>query len=265
MRAGEVYIDAVTVPSGRRPVNSDTVERLVESIGKIGLQQPISVWSPDSETVVLVAGNHRLEACRRLDMHKVPAVFVDMDERQRRMWEIAENLHRAELTVLERDEQVSEWIKLAATISRQPDEKIGRGRPEGGRASASREINVSEPDARRAEQVASLTPEAKDAARETGQADNRSALLEAAKQAPERQADYLRDRAASKRTRNALDDKMTKEDANERLAEWLAENSHGEQWATLSALIYAAGYTPLGKAFNRLVGTPVFDSSEAGR
>ncbi len=29
------------------------------------------------------------------------------------MWEIAENLHRAELTALERDEHVAEWIALA--------------------------------------------------------------------------------------------------------------------------------------------------------
>jgi hypothetical protein len=28
------------------------------------------------------------------------------------MWEISENLHRAELTVLERDTQVARWIEL---------------------------------------------------------------------------------------------------------------------------------------------------------
>lgn len=112
MRTGEVYIDAVTVPSGRRPLNAETVDRLVESIGKIGLQQPISVWSPDSETAVLVAGHHRLEACRRLDMHKVPAVFVDMDELDRELWEIVENLHRLDLTKEQRDQQIRRYAEL---------------------------------------------------------------------------------------------------------------------------------------------------------
>jgi hypothetical protein len=28
------------------------------------------------------------------------------------VWEFAENLHRAELTVLERDEQIAKWIRL---------------------------------------------------------------------------------------------------------------------------------------------------------
>lgn len=86
------------------------------------------------------------------------------------MWEIAENLHRAELTALERDEQVTEWIKLADEVSRQVDAKpkSGKkgGRPEAGTRKAAREIGVSEPDARRAVKVASLTPEAKEAARE---------------------------------------------------------------------------------------------------
>jgi ParB/RepB/Spo0J family partition protein len=191
MKLGTVYADAVTVPEGRRNVDPAAVDRLVESISAIGLQQPISVWAPDANTAVLVAGRHRFEACKRLDWFEIPAVFVDMDERERRMWEISENLHRAELSTLERDEQVAEWIKLAAGLSRQHDEKLGR--PEGGRAKASREIGVSEPDARRAEKVASLSDEAKEAAREHGLDDNRKAMLQAARETtPEAQVQALR-------------------------------------------------------------------------
>ncbi|GLK71276.1 hypothetical protein GCM10017643_13910 [Ancylobacter dichloromethanicus] len=104
-------------------------------------------------------------------------------------WEISENLHRAELTKLERDEQISRWVELIELkrISRQPDEKIERGRPESGVAAASRELGISEPDARRAVNVASLSDEAKEAAREHGLDDNRTALLEAAKAPPQRQ------------------------------------------------------------------------------
>ena len=114
MKLGTVYADAVTVPDGRRNLDPAAVDRLVESISAIGLQQPISVWAPDANTAILVAGRHRFEACKRLNWFEIPAVFVDMDERERRMWEISENLHRAELTTLERDEQVAEWIRLAS-------------------------------------------------------------------------------------------------------------------------------------------------------
>lgn len=264
MRTGEVYIDAVTVPSGRRPLNPDTVDRLVESIGKIGLQQPISVWSPDSETVVLVAGNHRLEACRRLGEHKIPAVFIEMDERQRRMWEIAENLHRAELTALERDEQVAEWIRLSAEkVSQDGTPKGGQQPAAKGVRAAEREIGVRKNDASRALQVASLTPEAKEAARETGQDDNRTALLDAAKQAPERQAQFLRDRSAT-REQNAREDRDLAEEAAEKVAELLAEHIPGHLWDGLKANLNAAGSRNIAKALNRLIGVSVFDNTAAG-
>lgn len=37
-----------------------------------------------------------------------------VDEIEAEMWEIAENLHRAELTVLERSDQIARWLELAA-------------------------------------------------------------------------------------------------------------------------------------------------------
>ncbi|GAB4063951.1 hypothetical protein KHC28_14250 [Ancylobacter sonchi] len=86
------------------------------------------------------------------------------------------------LSKLERDEQVARWIELIELkrVSRQVDEKREVGRPESGVSAASRELGISEPDARRAVNVAALSPEAKEAAREAGLDDNRSALLDAA-------------------------------------------------------------------------------------
>jgi len=93
------------------------------------------------------------------------------------MWEISENLARAELTVLERDQHVAEWVKLAWVVSVQSEQKPKRGRPEGGVRAAARELGVGERDAQRAAQIDRLTPEAKDAAHTTGLDDNRTALL----------------------------------------------------------------------------------------
>jgi hypothetical protein len=126
----------------------------------------------------------------------------ECDEIDAELWEIAENLHRAELTVLERDTQVARWITLKKKSDekgdlRQPDAKPQGGRPEGGVRAAAREIGVSEPDARRAIKVAKLSDEARRVAREVGLDDNRTALLAAAgKETPEEQAEALRERAA---------------------------------------------------------------------
>jgi hypothetical protein len=65
-------------------------------------------------------------------------------------------------------------------------------------------LQISEPDARRAIKVASISNEAKAAAREVGLNINRTALLEAAKQAePKKQVETIRSRA--KKPKSLLD------------------------------------------------------------
>ena len=159
---------------------------------------------------VLVYGRHRVEALRRLGLRGTEFVFIQPGDVDAELAEISENLHRAELTVLQRDEQIARWIELTnpfrwpnprdpeRSVSRQVDAK-SVGRPEGGTRAASRELGISEPDARRALKVASLSPEAKTAAVEAGLDNNRTALLDAAKEpSPERQVAALekRERAA---------------------------------------------------------------------
>ena len=49
------------------------------------------------------------------------------------MWEISENLHRAELSQMERDNLVAEWERLTGKeVLRQLDAKPQGGRPQGG-------------------------------------------------------------------------------------------------------------------------------------
>jgi len=189
-----LFIENITVPAQRaRGLNTEAVDRLAESVKRIGLQTPITVRYDDaSGDVILVAGLHRLEAARRLGWETIPAIYTDGTPDEARMWEIAENLHRADLSQLERDEHVAEWIALAERISAQVAPKMDRGRPEAGINKAARELGVDRTDAQRAVKVAGLAPEAKEAARDAGLADNRTALLQAAKEPPERQAEALR-------------------------------------------------------------------------
>jgi len=90
--------------------------------------------------------------------------------------EISENLHRAELTALERDKLVAEWVELTGEKVPQSGAVCsgGRGNKEGIREAA-RQLPVSgdtekarEHQIARALKVASLSPEAQDAAREVG-------------------------------------------------------------------------------------------------
>ncbi len=158
-----------------RALDRQSVERRKESISRIGLRTPISVRSGE-QGWTLVAGRHRLEACIELGMDEIPVVAETGLEFEARLWEIAENLHRAELTALERAEHISQWIRLRdQTAERRPcgqaDDKLGqvgpvselnkaapaapvlapggRGR-EGGIRAAARELGISRTGARRA-------------------------------------------------------------------------------------------------------------------
>lgn len=234
----------IHVLPGRRALNESTVIRLMESIERIGLQSPPSVRIVDEMVIdgvkegsvpVLVAGRHRLEAMRRLGHMWITCVVLNISDVDAELTEISENLHRAELTVLQRDEQIARWIDLTTVreeseVLRQLDAKpeaTKSGRPEGGVRAAARELNLSEPDARRAVKVAALSPEAKVAAVDAGLDDNRSALLEAAKQTePERQVVVLRDwKQEAKRLKDVNKDlrgKIEARDAMERVDARLA-------------------------------------------
>lgn len=59
-----------------------------------------------------MARRSRLGAIRRLGWQKIKALVLGGDERDAKLWEIAENQHRAELTVLERSKHVADWIRL---------------------------------------------------------------------------------------------------------------------------------------------------------
>jgi ParB-like chromosome segregation protein Spo0J len=230
-----IPLDDVHVAAGRRSLQPDRVSDLAESIRTLGLLSPIGVrWveggeeGSDSDEPAgfyrMVFGLHRLAAVRELGWKEIPCRVLfsssaealgeshvpDMSDDDRHAWmvEIAENLHRAELTALERAEHIASWLRLKWGVSqaaqasqeaakrpsapadaaakpgetaRRPSEagERARGRPTGGRSAAAREIGVSEPEARRSEKIAALPTPAKEEAKSLGLDDNQAALLRA--------------------------------------------------------------------------------------
>jgi ParB-like chromosome segregation protein Spo0J len=180
--AQQLRLGTIEARNGRRPVNQGAVDRLAESMAEIGLQQLITVKRKEigeGGGYWLVTGAHRLAAARQLGWETIPTYIVQMSDRDARLWEISENLHRAELTVGERADQIAEWISLTDTseVSTQVVSNPQGGRPEGGTRAAARELGVNREEARRAVRIASIAPEAREAAREAGLDDNQSVLL----------------------------------------------------------------------------------------
>jgi ParB-like chromosome segregation protein Spo0J len=120
-----------------------------------------------------------------LGWEDIPAVVSDGTETEAKMWEIAENLHRADLTVTERSEHIAEWIGLyekedKEEVLTQVASKPKGGRPEGGVRAASRDLGIELTEAQRAVKIAGLPDEVKKAAKDAGLDDKQSALLHGA-------------------------------------------------------------------------------------
>lgn len=211
----KIDIGTIYVGPRQRTVNADRVAALAASIKDIGLLTPLTVRIvPEMEidgeinecVPVLIAGRHRMEALSKLGIESAPCIEIESDDIDAQLWEIAENLHRAELTALERDQHVAKWIELSEQRKvSQPATPGGKQPSAKGVRAAERELGIKRDDASRALKVASLSDEAKEAAKETGLDDNRTALLEAAKAPAQQQATVIHQIAARKSAPLAAD------------------------------------------------------------
>ena len=101
-----------------------------------------------------------------------------------RKWEISENLHRADLTALERADQTAEWIELTNQERKDKPAQLGPVSKKGGRGNtggvnaAVRELDIKRTQAQRAVKIATISSKAKAAIREAPSIrNNQSALL----------------------------------------------------------------------------------------
>lgn len=178
-------IDAIFIPDRLRKISENSVSALIDSIRTIGLQTPITVRfakSINDDGVVLVSGRHRLEACKRLGADAINCLMFNGTDVEAELWEIAENLHRSDLTVLERADHTARWVALTEGKLAQLAPVSGRGRiegrgNEGGLRAAAREFGIDRTQAQRAIKIADLPIPAKEAARQAGLDNNQKALL----------------------------------------------------------------------------------------
>ena len=120
-----VSVNDVRVPERHRSLDPHTVKGLVDSFIKIGQKTPIDFYW-DGNTPVLIAGRHRLEAARTLDWPTIDAVEMEAEPFRRSLWEIDENLMRAELTEIERGEHLNRRKEIFE--ARRSTEKIPTSR-----------------------------------------------------------------------------------------------------------------------------------------
>ena len=92
----KLRISEIIVPKGRRAVNYAKVLEIAESIRIVGLLNPISV----DRKKRLIAGAHRLAACKLLGIKVIECIVRDYDELRSDLAEIDENLVRNDLDAI---------------------------------------------------------------------------------------------------------------------------------------------------------------------
>lgn len=86
----QIPIYQINVNAGRREADPEAVQKLADSISKVGLLNPITV----DQEYTLIAGLHRLEAAKHLGWPEIECTVKNLDGLLAELAEIDENLIR---------------------------------------------------------------------------------------------------------------------------------------------------------------------------
>lgn len=177
----DVQIDKVKVGERMRSLDMVKVSELADSINQIGLINPITV----DRDYRLIAGRHRLEACKLLGWMTIPAIILGGDELAAELAEIDENLVRNELTALEqgehllrRDEILEEMGQRAKVGDNQHQSGSEESSPPQTTSDIAKQVGLSERIAQQRKQVVrNLAPGVRAMIHGTPLADEKTSLL----------------------------------------------------------------------------------------
>jgi len=199
-----VRVEDIVIKGDFRKLDDDTVSELAASLKEVGLLNPPTVYikkpdqaDEDSGEVRLVAGQHRVEAAKKLGWEYIDVIVVTRGKKTNRKRQITENLHRKDLSKLDRGLLIKEWVALCAREGGQ----VAHPQPhDKGISRAAKSLGLSKKTVRRGLEVGSLHPAAQQALREAGLDDNEQVMLEVQKAEAEDQAarvqGIVRERAA---------------------------------------------------------------------
>lgn len=123
----------------RKHIDEEGLEELAESIREKGVLEPIIVRRAGGG-YELVAGERRTRAAERAGLSEIPAIVVDIDDREALEIAIIENLQREDLNAVEETEAVLGLLEITLDVER--DDVVAllqavyneeRGRPADGR------------------------------------------------------------------------------------------------------------------------------------
>ncbi|MGI6551105.1 MAG: ParB/RepB/Spo0J family partition protein [Syntrophomonadales bacterium] len=109
----------------RKEFDELEIRELAGSIHEVGLIQPIVVRKVD-RGYELVAGERRLRACKLLGLTEIPALVMDLDDKQVATLSLIENLQRKDLNYFEEASAYASLISDFGLTQEEVAQKVGR-------------------------------------------------------------------------------------------------------------------------------------------
>jgi ParB family transcriptional regulator, chromosome partitioning protein len=112
----------------RRHFNEEEIENLASSIRSKGLLQPLVVRPRSSGGYEIVAGERRWRAAQRAQIHDVPVLIRELDDRETLEIAIIENVQRSDLNALEEANAYRQLIDQYSYTQQQLADSVGKSR-----------------------------------------------------------------------------------------------------------------------------------------
>lgn len=99
----EIAISSI-VPNSHQPrthFDEEPLDALADSIGRVGVLQPILVRQVEVDRFELIAGERRWRAAKRAGLQSIPALVREVEAQESLEEALVENLHREDLNPLE--------------------------------------------------------------------------------------------------------------------------------------------------------------------
>lgn len=280
----DLAIESIVRRADARALDETNISGLVDSIGAVGLINPIRVRA-NGDGFEVIAGSHRFEAARRLGLVEITCIVVDDDDLHAELAMIDENLCRAELSPTDRARQTARrkaiYLELHPETAQHVAGAIASNAAQGNAsanlapaftADTAKATGQSERSVQRdAERGEKVIDEVLDLIRgtklDTGTYLDKLKKLDPNDQVSAAKRDLALLRKAQRTDTSAAQrskvDADVKQRAAKEVAEIIAEYVPGEWWDAVKANLYAAGAANVAHELTNLIGQSVIDRGRA--
>lgn len=113
----------------RGPIDETALSELTESVRRHGVLQPILVRPVEGGAFEIIGGERRWRAAQAAQLHEVPVLVRDFDDRQAMAAGLVENLQREDLNPLEEAEGYQRLIEQFGLTQLALSDAVGKSRP----------------------------------------------------------------------------------------------------------------------------------------